>query len=499
MEVFLNQSWEVVRQWYWLPLAFVYITIILTILIENRQPAKTIAWILVILLLPGAGIVFYYLFGQKFKKVKIFRGKNKEQNLKLVQRWNELDIMLDANLEAIYKDIGSLAKVFAFIDSQKVAPPLLGNKVELLINGESKFPEMLASIEGARHHIHLEYYIFVPDEIGSRIMDLLIRKASEGVKVRMIADAFGSPRMRRYKKRLEKAGVQFVSFLPVTIASLANSNYRNHRKIVIIDGQIAFVGGINVSDYYINSPRSKRYWRDTSVKIVGQSVDILQVYFWLDWRFGKGEDYELSVDYLFHKKKERYKSLPAPTTMPAHSAVSFVYSDPGSPAPYNMEALLIAIAEATASIRLCTPYFIPSDELSTALQLAAASGVRVELMMPSKADSYIVHHASLSFIKPLLRRGVKVYLYEKGFMHAKTVCVDGKLAFIGTVNLDIRSFYINFEATALIVDTVLCAELDAQFDRDKEVSTLIDLERWMLRPKWKRGLDSLCRLLAPLL
>src|SRR5690606_993200 len=203
------------------------------------------------------------------------------------------------------------------------------------------------------------------------------------------------------------------------------------------------VGGINISDSYVNRKRKnprywkgkhhRRYWRDTSIRVEGSAVNILQTYFWMDWLFAGGSSFDIKDGYLHIR----------PILKKANAAVSFVYSDPGSPAPYCMDALLVAIAEAQESIRLCTPYFIPSDQLSTALQIAAASGIRVEIIIPKKGDSYIVHHASLSYIKPLLERGVRVYLYERGFMHAKTVTVDGKLAFVGTVNLDTRSFYIN--------------------------------------------------------
>src|SRR5690606_9208503 len=189
----------------------------------------------------------------------------------------------------------------------------------------------------------------------------------------------------------------------------------------------------------------------------------------------------------------------APLAPVGEAAVSFAFCDPGSVAPFNMEALLIGIAEAEESIQLCTPYFIPSDELSTALQLAAGSGVRVELMLPARSDSFVVQHASFSFLKPLLARGVSVYLYEKGFLHAKTACIDGKLAYIGTVNLDIRSFYINFEVSAIIHDDTLCKGLANQFELDKLDSTHLNMEKWLMRPRWKRGVDSVCRLVAPLL
>src|SRR5690606_23878378 len=217
-----------------------------------------------------------------------------------------------------------------------------------------------------------------------------------------------------------------------------------------------FVGGINISDRYINNGRYPLYWRDTAVKIQGDAVNVLQTHFWMNWHLAEGEPFNLRDGY-FHT---------TPAGPVGGAAVSFAFSDPGSNAPYNMEAMLIGIAEAAYTIRICTPYFIPSEELSTALQLAAASGVRVELMLPARSDSFIVQHASFSFLKPLLERGVTVHLYEKGFIHAKTICVDGRLAYIGTVNLDIRSFYINFEVSAVINDLGLCAQLDGQFEMD---------------------------------
>ena len=476
-------------QWYWVPLLLVYAAIIATILIENRNPSKTIAWLLVIIFIPVIGIITYYLFGQKFKKVKVFRVQDRERHAQLIKYWTQLSPRMDENLAVLKQSLGQLSRVFAFLKYQRVSPPTLNNEVRLLTNGEEKFPALLAAIESAQHHIHLEYYIFELDQIGGRLIELLEAKASTGVAVRIIADAFGSPALRRQRRRLTAAGIEIVVFLPVTFTSLANSNYRNHRKIAVIDGQTAFVGGINISDRYINKPTEKLFWRDTAVEIKGEAVNVLQTQFWINWQLAGGADFKLLDGYLY---------VPPPKAA-VGAAVSFSFCDPGSSAPFSMEALLIGIAEAEKSIQLCTPYFIPSDELSTALQLAAGSGVKVELMLPAQGDSFVVQHASFSFLKPLLARGVSVYLYEKGFLHAKTVCIDGKLSYIGTVNLDIRSFYINFEVSAIIHHDALSAALVEQFERDKQESTLLTMEQWHARPKWKRGVDSLCRLVAPLL
>ncbi|SKB58801.1 cardiolipin synthase [Parapedobacter luteus] len=485
----LHQIGTFIYQWYWLPLLLVYLAIMVTILIENRNPSKTIAWIMVIVFLPVIGIAIYYFFGQKFKKVQTFRSQNQERHIRLLRVWDRLNPIMDDNIQTLKQAIGPLSRVFTFLKNQRIAPPSLYNQVALLVNGEQKFPELIDAIRKAQHHIHLEYYIFDCDDIGNAILSLLEQKASAGVIVRMVVDAFGSPKLRRRQKRFAQMGIQFVPFMPVGFASLADSNYRNHRKIAIMDGHTAFVGGINISDRYINNGKHTLFWRDTAVKIQGEAVNMLQTQFWMNWHLAGGEAFRLRDGY-FHT---------APIRPFGRAAVTFAFSDPGSVGPFNMEAMLIGIAEAEVSIQLCTPYFIPSDELSTALKLAAASGVKVELMLPSQSDTFIVQHASFSFLKPLLERGVSVYLYEKGLLHAKTICIDGKLAYVGTVNLDIRSFYINFEVSAIVSDDVLCQQLQAQFEADKLDSTCITIGDWRKRPRWKRGLDSVCRLLAPLL
>src|SRR5690606_37250283 len=455
---------------------------------ENRNPTKTLAWILVIVFLPGIGLLFYFFFGRRFKKKRIFREKNKDEHRIFYDRWQKHRPELERNLDRLDNKLGGLASVYRFIYNENISAPLMNNYVKLLINGERKFPELFREIEGAKHHIHLEDYIYEEGEVGSRLIELLLKKVGEGVKVRLIVDDLGSSKLKKERALMQKGGVEFVRFLPVRFASISDSNFRNHRKIAIIDRDMAFVGGINVADRYINNGRNKIYWRDTAVKVEGQSVFLLQFQFWLTWHFSNGEPYKLTEDYLVEDLQNT-----------GNATVSFALSDPGSPAPYSMEAILIAISRAKESIQICTPYFVPTDQVSTALQIAAASGIQVELLIPRYSDSFIVHHASLSFLKSLLRRGVKVYLYEKGFMHAKTICVDSKLAFVGTVNSDILCFYINFEIAAIIYDSRVCEELKDQFEEDKKESLLVDLEYWEKRSMWERGLDSVCRLLAPLL
>lgn len=487
MEI-LHAVWGILKEWYWIPVLILYVGVLGTILIENRRPTKTIAWVLVIVFLPIIGLILYYLFGQKYKKVQKLRKTDAAQALRFEERVKRLEPRILESLDILRDSIGDLTKVYAYLKNEKLSLPSLKNQVELLVNGETKFDRFLKDLGEARHSIHLEYYIYEIDGIGSKVLDLLREKASQGIKVRFMVDAFGAPGVVRYMRKLKDSDLEFQVFFPVTFTSIANSNYRNHRKIAVIDGEIAYIGGINISDRYINPNKKDLYWRDTAVRITGQSVAMLQVNFWLSWNQAGGEPFDLGENYLKRIDGEY-----------GTAAVSFAASGPGSPAPYNMEALLIGLAEAERKIQLCTPYYIPSEELERALMIAAASGIEVELMIPNKGDSWIVQHASFSFLKPLLERGVKVYLYKKGFLHAKTTSVDSKVAYVGTVNLDTRSFYINYEIAAVIADHKFCKELEGQFEIDKQYCEELTLQNWKERSSWKRGVDSLCRLLAPLL
>ena len=490
----LLHIWNFIKEWYWVPLSILYIMVIVTILIENRNPTKTIAWILVIVFLPFIGIVLYFFFGQKFKKDEFFKRIDKNHQKIINEKWAEMDQFVQDDIDKVNERIGSLSQVYRYLNNARVAYPATNNKVKLLINGEEKFPLFLEALREAKDHIHLEYYIFDEDHIGNEIIDILIEKAKNGVEVRVTADDFGSPKLNKHQSRFDGTGVEFQTFLPVRFSSLANSNYRNHRKILIVDGKKAFVGGINISDKYINqngviSPNNKVYWRDTSVMIEGDSINSLQLHFYLNWMMTEGKKFNISDPKYFYSSKEKND----------FSTVSFGLSSPGSDLHSAMEAMVLAITLAKKKVQLCTPYFIPSDEFKTAMMIAVSSGVEVELIIPKKGDSIVVQQASLSFLKPLMKRGVKVYLYEKGFIHAKTITVDDKLAFIGTVNLDYRSFMINFEITSVIENATLLQQMSVQFDIDKEDSELLTIEKWENRPWYNRAFASICRLLAPIL
>ena len=492
MELFIDWLlvWEFLKKWYWIPLSLVYLGIIFTILIENRNPTKTVAWILIIILFPIIGILIYYFFGQDFKKDLYFRKINQNTTKEFVKRWKRINDIIENDLKDIENKIGVQSKVYKYLNHTYSSPPLMNNEVKLLLNGEEKFPLFLEAIRQAKHHIHLEYYIFDLDKIGTRIIDLLIQKSNEGVEVRITTDDFGSPKLNKQQAKLfANSNVKYRTFLPVKFNSLANSNFRNHRKILIVDGEVAFVGGINISDKYINSDQSKLYWRDTSVMIKGSAVNMLQLRFWMDWQMADGDVFPIqSFDYL-----------PLHDENSGNSIVSFAYSSPGAKVQSAVQSMILAIALAKKKIRITTPYFIPSEEFKSALLIAVNSGIEVELLLPKEGDSKIVQEASLSFTKRLMENGVKVYLYKKGFVHAKTISIDDDLAFVGTVNLDNRSFYINFELTAVIHDKKLINQLNSQFEIDIKDADLLTFVQWKNLPMYKRAFASICRLLAPIL
>ncbi|HWI90654.1 MAG TPA: cardiolipin synthase [Flavisolibacter sp.] len=482
--------WNFIREWYWIPMLLIYAFIIITILSENRSPSKSLAYILVLVFLPVIGLLVYYFVGRKpiFKKFKLKKKRLIDQQ-KMQQYYRWLAPQMEERLQLLEQNIGDMAFPFRYLYYQDQSLISTDNTVTLLNIGEEKFPALFKALANARSHIHIEYYIFASDSVGNQITDILLKKHDEGVEIRVIIDDVGSNHFKNIEKRLRKAGVTVLKTMPVAFSSLANSNYRNHRKIAVIDGVIGFIGGINLDERYWNNGKHKLYWRDTTVQIEGQAVNLLQVQFFLSWFFAGGKDDFREDDHYFTTTLEKK----------GDAIVAIAASGPGSPVPYIMETILLAISQAKKSVRICTPYFIPNESLTSALVIAAANGVKIELIIPKKSDSFIVQHASFSFIKPLLQRGVNIFLYEKGFIHAKTISIDNSLAFVGTVNMDTRSFFLNFEITSIIYEPKLCKDLEASFKNDKDNSKMVTLEQWKNRTMAERGFDSLCRLLAPLL
>lgn len=451
----------------------ILLLVCLRIIFETHSSTKTLAYLLVCIFIPVIGILFYITFGINYWKKKLYTKKStsnermlEELKLKVLQYGRE-SVKSESLVD---EDVRELATM---IIKDNYSPLTRKNSIKLLINGEEKFPELLNALENARHHIHMEYYIFEFGEIGNAILELLIKKAKEGIEVRFIYDDFGSPAIKKkIEKRMRDAGIEIHPFHKVIFYLLANRiNYRNHRKIVVIDGTTGFVGGINVSDKYSNKVDKTVYWRDTHLRIDGPGVYYLQYLFFADWNFCCSRMMNPGKEYFAEADPSK-----------GNTFVQIVGSGPDAAQPLVLFSILQAIYLAKKEILITTPYLIPGDNIIDALRIAASSGLSVKLIVPDKSDSHIVNAAAKANYHILLQSGVEIYLYQKGFVHAKTLVVDGKLAMVGTANMDYRSFLLNFEVSAIVYDTSFAEKMRTVFFNDLKDTTKIDPEDWYKRP-----------------
>ncbi len=472
----------------------VLIFVCLRIIYDTRTTTKTLSYLLFAIFVPFAGMIFYFLFGVNYRKRKIYSKKLTENEV-LAKKMRE-DIYKSSKqaFKAGATAVRSNKELAYMLLKDTMSPLTTHNSVKLLINGENKFPEVLQALQKAKHHIHIEYYIYEDDEIGRKIEEVLIQKAKEGVQVRFIYDDFGSRSIRRkLVPRLKANQVKAFPFFKIHFIPFANRiNYRNHRKIIVVDGHTAFIGGINVSDKYINSVSNttKLFWRDTHLRIDGPGVQYLQYLFLCDWNFCA--DIKLQPDKFF---------FPPPETFPLldEKVVQIAASGPDSETPSILFSILQAINLATKEILISTPYFIPGDGLVEALIIASLSGLSVKLLIPGISDSILVNSAARSYYKYLLQRGVEIYQYKKGFLHAKTMVADRKIAIVGTANMDFRSFDLNFEVNAIVYDTEIAHQLSAIFFEDLKDAEKIDAKAWINRPLYIQLLEKIARLVSPLL
>lgn len=466
-------------------LFIVYIVTILScigiILSENRNPIKSLAWVTVLIFLPVAGLVFYLFFGRSLKSLRMI-SRHKKRKL-LGKQSQSSHVKLDEiNLEDENKQIIKLGH------SLNGAYFYENNDVEIFSSGKEKFDRLKKDLSEAQHSINLQYYIFKDDNLGHEIANILIHKAQEGVKVRVIYDHVGSFTVRtRFFKRLRDAGVDAHPFFRVTFPQLANRiNWRNHRKIVIIDETIGYIGGMNIADRYINGFGKGKIWRDTHLRITGPIVNSLL--------------YSFAVDWNFTNKKLINDEIPLPSTS-THNGIGmqFVTSGPNEIWP-NIELLFNrAISSAKKSIYIQTPYFLPTDTLIQALQAAALSKIDVRIMLPRKSDSNILTLSSYSYIAKCLQSGIKVYLYEAGMLHSKNMIVDDEFVTSGSTNFDFRSFEYNFESNLFIYDRRINTKMKEIFFSDIENCTKLTLSTWQKRPKLQQFYESVIRLLSPIL
>lgn len=471
----------------------IVLAVCLRVIYDTRSAEKTLAYLILVVFAPVVGIAFYFSFGVNYRRSKMFHKKlllNRELARDLAREvvsrstallgTSDINTTLDGKLVHLLLNDGTSALT-------------AGNRVDLYLNGEEKFPPFLEALENAKDHIHIQYYIFEDDHIGRKVHDILVRKAKAGVQVRMMFDDFGSRVLRkRMMPELRAAGGEVHPFYSITFYALASRiNYRNHRKILVVDGTTAFVGGINVSDKYINAPDSDHgYWRDTHLRIEGPAMTYLQYIFITDWNFCSGQQLAI-VPSFFPQWAE--------AALPGDSLVQIVESGPDSDNPTILYSLYQAISSAQNEILITTPYFIPDTGLADMLKIAALSGVKVKLLVPMRSDSFIIDFAARSYFKDLLRVGVEIHRYTKGMVHAKTMVVDDRIAMVGTANLDIRSFDLNFEVNAVVYDKRVAAELRAAFLHDLTNAERIDPEQWFRRSKWTELGEKVAHLFSPLM
>ncbi|WP_026452084.1 cardiolipin synthase [Aequorivita capsosiphonis] len=484
----------------WILLAeILYIILIILVcarvVYDTQSTTKTLAYLLAVIFLPFVGMIIYFSVGINYRKRKMYSKKvfnNLEMELAMRKRILEMSQTIFTTRS---ESVNTFKKLANLILSQTSSPITQGNDVTLLLNGENKFPKVLEALKNAKNHIHIEYYIYEADAIGCQIIDLLIEKAKEGVTVRFMYDDFGSREIRKKQvPRLKAAGVAVFPFYKIKLIALANRlNYRNHRKIIVIDGILGFVGGINVSDKYINNSEEKNalFWRDTHLRIQGPSVSTLQYIFMGDWNYCAGEQLAPETRY-FPEVKEAYQSN-------SDKIVQIAASGPDSDTPLIQQTLVQAISLAKKELLITTPYFIPGEGILENLVIAASSGTKVKLLVPGISDSLLVNYAVRSYYSRLLDAGVEIYRYQKGFVHAKTMVADQQLAMVGTANMDIRSFDLNFEVNALVYDEAIAQELSQAFYEDLKDATIIDVENWRARSKFTQLLEKLAGLFSPLM
>ena len=478
---------------YWLIMTLAVVHVVM----DNRQPAKTMAWVLVILFVPVVGFVLYLFFGVNTRRERMVSQRSLDQ----LSKRSMLGFVEQQNLQLPERH---LPLIDLYIN-QNFSLPFKDNDLQLLCDGEEFFPALFQAIGAARDHIHIDLYIIEDDPLGMLVSDMLIDKARQGVEVRLIYDDVGCWNVRhRFFERMREEGIEVVPFLPVRFPSFTSKvNYRNHRKLIIIDGRVGFIGGMNIALRYYNKGTSP--WRDLMVRVEGTGVYALQRAFLIDWYF---------VDRTLISSRKYYPNVNANpndnvndnvnaqrSTLNAQRStlIQIVTSGPVSPYPEIMQGYVHAISSAKHTIMMETPYFLPTEPVLFALKMAALRGVDVRLIVPLRSDARFVEWASRSYLREVAEAGVRVWLYADGFLHSKFMVVDDSLCTCGSTNIDFRAFENNFESNIIIYDAAMASRFRDVFLSDQHhARQLSDVPERLHPPFLKRLLESLTRLLAPL-
>ena len=460
------------------------------VFLERRDAGATWAWLMVLLFIPVLGFILYLVFGQNLSRKRLFQWDDttKVGIEKLIARqvsdikgdyFPFRDGAIRSNKDLIYMHLMNNEAVLT-----------QDNDITVYTHGEDKFEALLRDIKAAKNHIHFQYYIIRKDSLGKKILSALTEKAREGIKVRVLYDEMGSRTLnKKFFRELIKEGGEVEVFFPSRIPYInPRLNYRNHRKLVIIDGVTGFVGGFNVGDEYLGLNPRFGYWRDTHLRIEGSAVHAMQTRFILDWNQASASR-DITLDYRYFPETEFH----------GHAGVQIVTSGPDSEWEQIKNGYIKMISSAKKSIYIQTPYFIPDASLLDSLRIAALSGIDVRIMIPNKPDHMFVYWATFSYIGEMLKAGARIYIYDNGFIHAKTIVVDSETSSVGTANIDVRSFKLNFEVNAFIYDSELSKELGSIFLSDIKLSRELTIKDYLQRPLWIRFKESISRLLSPIL
>lgn len=463
----------------------IFVVIVVMVLIsERREPVKTLAWIMVITMFPVGGMVLFLTVGQNHRKQRTFQRKE------LIDA-ETIDSLCHQQLKQL-ADHDHLAvtdkTVVRLMLNNNKSLLTLHNRLKILNNGDQVFPDMFESMARATESIHIEFFAIEGGDLFDRLCEVLADRAKAGVKIRIIYDSVGSRQLRRKDRdRLVALGAEVYSFMPVLFTRFTGTiNYRNHRKIVVIDGNVGYTGGVNIADRYIYGRKQGGIWRDTHLRIEGEAVRMLQAIFVTDWSFVTNGQLLNNEKYFPENKVENV--LP----------IQIATSGPDTPYAAIMHSYYAAICKAEKYIYISTPYLLPNEVIVTALKVAALSGVDVRILIPVRGDNIFVAWAGYSYIDSLMEAGVKIYLYEKGFNHSKFIVIDDELCTIGSANLDNRSFEDDFEVQALIYKNSVASELRGYFMNDLADSKLITAEERASRSRLSKIMEPLSRLLSPL-
>jgi cardiolipin synthase len=453
--------------------------LVIMLILDNRNPVKTMAWTVVLIFLPVVGMVFYYFFGRSTRRMRLISRKSADQ----LTRKSKVGCVTPPSSELPPEHL-PLIRLFKKLNGAQLYD---GNHVDIFTDGYSMIHSLLRDIREAKHHIHLEFYIFEEDPIGCVVRDMLIEKARQGVEVRLLFDDVGCWNVpTRFYDVMRAEGIEARGFLKVRFPLFTSRvNFRNHRKISIIDGHIGYIGGMNIAERYVK-PKKFAVWRDTHLRMEGKAVYGLQSNFLMDWYFITGSLITAS---------KYYPEIPDVGS----ALVQTVTSEPMGAWKPIMQGLLLAISSAKHYFYIQSPYFLPTEQIISALQTAALAGVDVRLMIPERSDGRFLRLASCSYVEEMLAAGVKVYFYRKGFLHSKLMVSDDSLSTVGSTNMDFRSFEHNFEINSFIYDRALALRMKEIFLRDQQEARLLNEKEWARRSRKQQVKESIVRLLSPLL